>query len=220
MSPDQAREVKVVAADLRYLKKRWGGSVDTDELRRNSVVLRRLLIEDGYGRAWRALGFPGQPQIAATDLVAHRGKLNPDQIIFAEAGGAKRGTMQVQGITMVNYAMSPEEIAERFKQGPQSKVYTLPEFLSSECFSLQGKAINRRQVIKYVANKLGGAHFDTKRDPNQKDAEIIAFLDEILASARTSDMEAVYYELLSIGQAVARSKDTQKFLLKSLRTPQ
>ena len=55
--------LRVVAADLDYIIKEWGPEIDDDSLRRDCVVLRRLLVKDNLGQAWRAVGFEKQPKI-------------------------------------------------------------------------------------------------------------------------------------------------------------
>ena len=60
--------IQVVVEDIEYLRAGWGGSLSDPEARRGSAVLRRLLVENAYGDAWRALGFHGEPRVRAVDL--------------------------------------------------------------------------------------------------------------------------------------------------------
>jgi hypothetical protein len=69
-----------------------------------------------------------------------------------------------------------------------------------------GKRFSRAQVVKYVANKLGGAHFDTRRGHRKEDPDFI-LLDKVTPTVHLLDKPAIYFELLSIGQAVAGSHD-------------
>lgn len=80
-------DIKIVADDLQYLAS-WGPSISDGEIRRGSAVLRRLLVEDVYGSAWRAIGNHGQPKLLAVDLSPIT---TPDilpEIVFALAAGA------------------------------------------------------------------------------------------------------------------------------------
>lgn len=43
--------LRVVAADLDYIIKERGPEIDDDSLRRDSVVLHRLLVGDNLGQA-------------------------------------------------------------------------------------------------------------------------------------------------------------------------
>ena len=56
-----------VAEDLTYLGE-WGPAIGDPEIRRGSAVLRRLLVEDAYGAAWRAIGQAKQPSLVAVHL--------------------------------------------------------------------------------------------------------------------------------------------------------
>jgi hypothetical protein len=70
---------------------------------------------------------------------------------------------------------------------------------------MNGEIIVRRALIKYIANKLGGAHLDHKRGTNHEET-----LYRLLDDARSwilMDKPAVYFELLAVGQAVAKAGD-------------
>ncbi len=56
-----------VAEDLEYLAT-WSGNITDPEIRRGTAVLRRLLVEDAYGTAWRAVGKTRQPTLIAVDI--------------------------------------------------------------------------------------------------------------------------------------------------------
>jgi hypothetical protein len=73
---------------------------------------------------------------------------------------------------------------------------------------VRGKLIARRAVVKYVANKLGGAHIDPRRTGPY--AVLESAVDVTLLGK-----PAVYFELLSIGQALANSEDAERFVAES-----
>jgi hypothetical protein len=56
-----------VAEDLEYLSG-WGSEISNAEIRRGTAILRRLLVEDAYGTAWRTVGRCKQPSLMAVDL--------------------------------------------------------------------------------------------------------------------------------------------------------
>lgn len=58
----------IVAEDLRYLATAWTMGTEQQALRRESPILRRLLVEGDYARCWNLMGLPGQPMVRATDL--------------------------------------------------------------------------------------------------------------------------------------------------------
>ena len=80
-------ELKIVADDLLYLA-HWGPKISDGEIRRGSAILRRLLVEDVYGCAWRAIGKSKQPKLIAIDLDLIATPDNLSEIIFALAAGA------------------------------------------------------------------------------------------------------------------------------------
>lgn len=45
--------LRTVAADLQYVACEWSTQIDDDSLRRDCVVLHKLLVEGELGRAWR-----------------------------------------------------------------------------------------------------------------------------------------------------------------------
>jgi hypothetical protein len=55
-----------------------------------------------------------------------------------------------------------------------------------------------------VTNRLGGKHFDSKRKASEQP---YVLLDHVMKSFEILERRAVYFELLSIGQSVAESKD-------------
>ncbi len=92
------------------------------------------------------------------------------------------------------------------------KNFKSPEFLRQASFVIKGVIINREEVIKYVANKFGGAHYDSNRRISPPGASIsledkYTLLDSIRSGTIVADKNAVYYELLSIGQRVINSRD-------------
>ena len=65
MAIDDKHFVKIVAEDLNYLLNEWDQEISDDSLRRNSTVLRRLLVEGDYSNAWRMIGLEKEPKICA-----------------------------------------------------------------------------------------------------------------------------------------------------------
>ena len=75
-----------VAEDLEYLSQ-WGEDISNGEIRRGTAILRRLLVEDSYGAAWRAVGEVKQPTLPAVDLSVLLGN-DTNNVVYALAGGA------------------------------------------------------------------------------------------------------------------------------------
>jgi hypothetical protein len=150
-------ESRIALSDLDYLYDEWNQDITDDSLRRNSVVLRRLLVNGDLLRVWRKAEFQGQPEIVAPTLEEHL-KLYPlNTVRFALAGGAHYGSMTVAVFFERDVASTPEEIKRSFGLGPVYETkFTLTEFVESSCVIVEGVVISRREIIRYVANKLGG----------------------------------------------------------------
>lgn len=67
-------------------------------------------------------------------------------------------------------------------------------------------AVSRRLIIQYFANYSGGVHLDKVKASNPKKHAEFLLIEELEKSAKAQDLNGVYFELLSIGQAVGRSK--------------
>ncbi len=201
--------VRTVKADIAYLRSHWDQTVDDDSLRRSSPVLRRLVVENDLQRAWKEAGNPRGPMIRAPTLEGLIAEVPLSKIVFAAAGGAKYGGAELMGVLARNYAVPEEEIKRRAQSGIPSKLMGLREFASAPAVIVQGNLIPRRIVIKYVANKLGGAHFDSRRESNEE-----GVMYELLDKATVFQLlgkPATYFELLSAGQALASSEDLKAF---------
>lgn len=206
---DTAELVRTVKADIAYLRQQWDHSVDDDSLRRSSPVLRRLIVENDLQRAWKESGQPREPQIHASTLEGVIAEIPLDKIVFAAAGGANYGNAHLAGVLIRNYAVPPEEIQRRAQAGVPTKLMGLREFANAPAVIVHGMPIPRRITIKYVANKLGGAHFDPRRESTDEGA-----MYELLDKASTIQLlgkPAIYFELLSAGQALANATDIQAF---------
>ena len=200
--------LEIVRSDLAYLYDEWDEDITDDSLRRSSPVLRRFLVHGDLLRAWRRVGFDDQPQIIAPTLEEHLKRVPTEDINFATAGGAVHKGVTVAALCVRRskpiFAEEMKIIKELSALGPVvEKKHRLMEFVESPCIIVKGAAFARRELIQYVANKLGGAHYDETRD-----AKLI-LLDDALKTTRVADKNSVYYELLSIGQGLARAPDIQ-----------
>ena len=114
----------------------------------------------------------------------------------------------MRGVFIGKKAMTPDELLQLGGGAmPAEELLGLRAFVESPCMVIEGAVVIRRVLIKYVSNKLGGAHFDRTRGFSQEE---IAFrrLDSVGSTLRLADKNAIYFELLSIGQALARERMT------------
>jgi hypothetical protein len=207
-----------VAWDLEQLRA-FGSCVWTeDELRDESVRLRRLLVMGQLALAWSQLGFPRGFRITAPHLdpedlanvkwaVASRaatsgGPVSWSGITWSESKGPRRTWAETNIAAMRRH--------ERWKaNGEGSRCYSLDDYLASTGIIFCGQLISRIRVIDYVANRQGTAHYDTNRQ-GAKGREFV-LLDE--ASIVSVDhLPAIYNELWAMGQSLARAGDARRFI--------
>jgi hypothetical protein len=222
LNAQECELLETTLEDLRHIANETQPECDDHQLRRVSVQLRRLLVDGAYVHAWKLLRLePKSPTVVAFRLRAD--DLQPGD--FAVAGGG-----QISGVSVGNAkfmpgrALSPEEIKalyEREKNDIAFK-FSLSEYKDSCAAHVAGRKISRRQLVQYIANKKGGAHLDHKR---KKDEEAYSALDSALANPiifggrpaqsgqpAVPGKNAIYLELLSIGQFLIQSPDTKRFM--------
>ena len=196
----------IVASDLEFLREEWDNDVDDHSLRRSSTLLRRLLVENDLQRAWKLAGFDGQPTIKASTLADMLRTFPASKIRFASAGGATFKGVEVRAVMILDYIPEDPTIGMGEQIRPPEKESPLKEYTEEACVIVQGQFVRRRHVVKYVSNKLGGAHLDQRRG-RRKDDRIYQLLDTIGSTFMLLEKPAIYFELLSIGQAIAGATD-------------
>jgi hypothetical protein len=205
---DRLDLLRITNEDLHYVADEWRDGISDAALRRGSVVLRRLIVQQELQRAWKVAGFAKQPKITTMSLDHMLADEHPSRIIFAVAGGAEFGGFSAAGMMAVNYAKTEKQLRSAPEAGVPERVLGLAEFGNGTCIVTNGVKISRRVLIKYIANKKGGAHFDATRS-QQHEERGFAALDEFLERQQVeiASKNAIYYELLSAGQSLAKSTD-------------
>ena len=209
-----------VVSDLNYLRRELSPPVGEHAVRRASAILRRLLVDGELGGAWRAAGSQKEPQLTARSLNRFLTQNASNWIRFASAGKAEYLPLpppqQRQpgeppapggGLRLVSAVWCPDELPNQASLIAEETLY-LTAFMSAPCLVVWGVQVSRRALVKYVANKLGGVHFDPTRGTTDED-ELFKVLDQV---KEPTDMNAIYYELLSIGQALLTSRDVVTFV--------
>ncbi len=216
--------LKTVLEDLEFLQNEWGKDITEAQIRRNSPVLRSLLVEGKIKEAGTMLN---QKIRILSPLVCLEENLPElDSIVFFMSGGAKTSKGFIESIIQYNKALSENEIKKMYLRRKEleskSKPVKVDTYLNQVSF-IYGKAkIKRKTVIKYVCNKLGGAHYDSKREfPVSAETEVeneqYIFLDTIYSTWKALDMNVIHLEMLGIGQRFINSNDVRK-LKKKIRT--
>jgi hypothetical protein len=206
--------IENVAHDIRYLQREWHQNINNHALRRGSAVLRGLLVQGQLQRAWKGIGFEGQPQIITSSLSEILAKVPIVKIVFAASGGAIYKGVGIRGAIVVDRTLMTESGMKVLESmGFPEETVELVSFIESPCIVAEGNIVQRRMLVKYVADALGGTHFVTSRT-RKKTGKIYSLLDRAAEKFRYEDKNLVYFELLSIGQAIAKSSDVNSFCEK------
>jgi hypothetical protein len=89
----------------------------------------------------------------------------------------------------------------------------LEAFCNSPSVVSGSAGVSRLGVVRYVANKLGGVHWDNQRGTW---ADPVGARHRLLDEAHliVGRLPGVLYEIVSIAEAVATSEDTLRFIEK------
>lgn len=209
MLTDQER---TTLEDLELLAEAWGhDAVRERDVRNASGILRRLLIDNG-GSLARVAKDLGRPLAVLAPVNA--------QTIDALAGLATVyvcGNTTVGGVTIATSAITRGNARQpnfEDEHPDERQSLTLGQFKNQTCLSWMGHRISREALIKYVANKLGGVHFDDRRNSLTDIA-----LDAIRHKVNFVGFDGVYFELLATGRFIRESPSILEFA-ETLRSEQ
>jgi hypothetical protein len=208
-------------------------------LRRGSSAIGALTIDGLLVRAWRHYGFEGEPTIVGPDLagLAVREGVQLEMAATVIAGGGRERLLEMAMIGAFRVA-NPEtgapanaDVGFAVKQtGLQrpaniliansdpliNRVWTLSEYLSAPGVVRRGTLIPREILVDYFRR-----HANSNRElpqpsvagsaaaTSQTRAELFAMLDETAGKSHADGRDGLYFELLSIGQALGGSRDLQ-----------
>lgn len=205
--------IRTVAEDLEYFDREWGNEVTDATLRRGSTTLRKLLIQGDLFKAWNAKRMADEPYVIAPRLEAGLFCTPTQRPHIGLAGGGEFGALHLS-LAVAHISAEPEP-PPHIPDAATTHRFRLAEFVESASLYAEDTVVSRGEIVKYVANKLGGAHTDFSR--RKKDA-VHALLDRVapqfafLTSLKLPAKNAVYFELLSIGQLVGRSPSMRAFV--------
>lgn len=228
-----------VLEDLDWLWNEWWiGEPDvlsSGHLRRGSSTLRLLLIEGLLQKAWRHYGFQGQPTIVAPDIVALAADkgYRLDLAASVIAGGGRQNGLDIAfiGVFRVDnpstgvpadadegFAVIVSSISRKATDTPTSspldpmvnRAWPLSQYLEAPSAVRRGVMVKRKEVIEYFRNYVGGSHHDLLKGTQQKKRPHYELVAELERHVRADIRDGLYFELLSIGQAVARSADIRE----------
>lgn len=160
MTPDKELDITIYE-DIAHLAKLWDTSETNNADIRNSVhILRRLLIYGDLQKSANSRKF--ELVIDAPDLKPYIKAARYGLVEFYQSGGVNVLGVYVAG-SMISKGHS-HRLRRIMKEHHPDQVVQLniQSFLRQQCFSFKGEFVTREDVIKYVANKAGSAHFDRK----------------------------------------------------------
>ena len=210
---NQRRFVRTIIEDLEHVREQCESRVGEPDVRRLSAVLRRLLIDSDLRKAWKLLGFEKEPKLQAPTLGPLLKTYPLKRVLLAWAGGALaqgQGSGNVKVAEM--YSLEPESgvDVEDEPLPPMERPWPelgLRRFMEEPSVIVRGKKIPRRVVLKFVANKMGGAHFDEDVGKGSE-AELYRLLDEYAWLGQGLDGRPMLScEVMSIAQALVESAD-------------
>ncbi len=208
ITPKEQELMQTVLEDLQRLRENWDEEASDSLLRQESILLRYLLIQDGgalfkcaelLGRFLKVEG-PFPPEVTSQPI---------NKLTYYQAGGALYKGAKVMACGVYSGVLTEKQIRKSYGAIDPNmqafRFYTLHEYLQRPCFITEGRRITREKLIRYICNKMGGGgHFELGSLGG-----LNADLESIRNGNIIADKNAVYYELLAIGQSLVSSKSVK-----------
>ncbi len=197
--------VAVVREDLNYLVTDWPtGDIGDDEIRRNSAVLRRLFTYRDLIKVW--ITVVGKKDFLVPSSFIHVTDVNRlKEVTFATSSPVQDVGMNL--LAAIEFNKIQDGAAPiSFKH----EVAPLKRYLNQPACVFSGVLITRDELVRFVTNKLGSAHFDDGR--HKPDERPIQAMTQYSIGNRP----ALIREMLSCGQVLAASESTKE-LIAALR---
>ncbi|MDP2139104.1 MAG: hypothetical protein Q8J74_14735 [Candidatus Didemnitutus sp.] len=195
--------IQVVREDLRYLFSKWPkGEISDDELRRSSCVLRRLLTYSDLHKVWVTLVGKKEFLVPSTWIEIRDPRRLPE-IDFATASPAESSPgNRLFSVVVYRKIQNGDEPIRLMEEAP-TPLYT---YLFQKTAIVEGVPASRNDIVQFVANKLGGAHYDiVHQKPSDKALDAIRKFEVM-------NRKAAMHELLSYGQQLERSESAHELL--------
>ena len=199
--------LRVIAEDLELLRDVWKHNYPEPDIRRGSAILRRLLVDGEYLHAWKMVGLDKQPSLRAVNLSSLIEGIPESQIIVSLAMGAHYRDAYWAGICLTSNNMQIRTHESKFDSSsyPGEQTYYLSDFLGSSSGVANSKHVTRRDVIKYVANVLGGVHINPKQ--RKEEEKLVSRVGKFHKKIQLQNSDGLLIELTAIAQAVGQSND-------------
>lgn len=224
-------QLTTVAEDIEHFGQWWEHSdqVFGTEIRHGSASLRRLLVEDIGGTAWRQMGFFKSPSLQGPDLLAffHKNGIETDLVINANAGGARYAGVDSAFFTVyrvdhpstgvsaradTGFGVAVSHTARKAEGAEPSELDALMErhwyvheYLDAPGIIRKGQVLSRREVLKHMANEMGGVHVGKNLSESRE--LLVEAENKLLMDTPQGSLRTYHLEILAMGQAVGRSQD-------------
>jgi hypothetical protein len=225
-----------VAEDIEYLRSWWEHSpavADNTMIRHGSAALRRLLIEDVASKAWRQSGFEKSPTLQGPDLLAffRRQGIDVPSVVGAIAADVRFAGIDfafinahkidhpataVPATAEEGFAISSGAVLRDTRNPTSSELdnlvnrtWRMHEYLNSPGLIRLGQKVSRREVIKHMANEMGGVHIGKNTTSNVRELLHEAEESLFIKAKGGSSLRTYFIEILAIGQSIGRSADLQ-----------
>lgn len=201
--------------DLRYLEDLVSRQDISDaDLRRSSTVLRLLLVDNGGLIERVAKRISLRPKVmapinekTAEQAVHHRMAY---LCLSVNAGILDYGPFHAH--TSRPPPTPPEENDCMLRQE-----ISVGNFKRQTCAAFGGERIDRETLVKYVANKIGGAHYDTSHNKNRaklrrKYIALDGFHSKGILTFEFGPFTGIYLELYATAKHLIESPDIQNLV--------
>jgi hypothetical protein len=144
--------------------------LDEGSVRAASPILRRWLVEGLLGKLGR--GLERKPAMPALNNEAVIQALPRDGVTCFITGGVRFNGTPLSGIYVSDkpYLGRPPIPVDKMK----FEMMHLGAFTGQKRLYFRGHFFSCEEIIKFVANKLGGVHHDSERDVQQREMEAAA----------------------------------------------
>jgi hypothetical protein len=187
--------IETVQAHLKNLASLSAHNANQATVRVATGALRALISEEMLQRAWGTSGLRGPVTFRTSAITSTCGD---DVIAYCGGGDILPG---------VPFSVGRNATLEE-------RILNLKNFYRQTRIQIGTETASTNDIIKYVANALGAAHFD----PSGKAAHKYDLLQRIEAGEvgqlpfLVNDRNPLYHEILSIAQAVVRSPQVAELL--------
>jgi hypothetical protein len=158
-----------------------------------SASLRSLLVDDLLGRAWKASQIGGPMTFKTWCIVSTQGD---DAVAYCGGGDIIPG----------------HSLSICWNARLEQRTLSLGDFRQRARIQIGNTKISTIELVQYVANTKGGAHFDPK-STHKPVFELLRRLeaDELDGLPfQINGRNMLHHEILSIGQAVAKSPEVAR----------